>query len=120
LSRYVGKMKPETLFKLKVARALDSLPNTWAKKIQMVALRGIPDFLCCINGLFVAIELKPDAKTKLEPLQEYNLNAIDKAGGLAFKATPENWQKVYATLMELATGSFKNSKPILKNKPNHI
>lgn len=47
--------------------------------------RGIPDLIMCINGKFIAIELKsPMRKAKATPLQIHEINRIQKAGGLAF------------------------------------
>lgn len=41
---------------------------------------GVPDFLCCVNGKFVAIEAKA-GKGQATALQLKNLGDIDKAGG---------------------------------------
>ena len=43
---------------------------------------GIPDILMCINGIFVALELKWQAGTT-KKLQLYNLRKIQKSGGYA-------------------------------------
>lgn len=93
--------KKETLFKEKVRKQLDALPRSWWVKTQMVSLRGIPDFLGCINGHFVAIELKIDGE-EADPLQAWNLNKIIKAGGLGLEATPSGWGKVYSMLIKLS------------------
>jgi len=51
---------------------------------------GIPDILACVNGYFVAIEVKaPNGKPS--ELQLYNLREIEKAGGFAFLLYPNNW-----------------------------
>lgn len=84
--------KAETTFKEKVLADLAVLPKTWCEKIQQVALRGTPDILACINGHFVAIELKKDAKEKLDRLQLYKLQKIVEAGGTSILAYPENWK----------------------------
>jgi len=42
---------------------------------------GVPDFLCCVNGKFLAIEAKA-GKGKTTALQEKNLQQIKAAGGL--------------------------------------
>lgn len=68
----------------------------------MVALGGIPDFLGCINGQFVALELKKDNTSPPSALQAYILEKIRKAGGMAFVVSPENWEEIYAHL-KLAT-----------------
>jgi pantoate kinase len=41
---------------------------------------GVPDFLCCVNGKFVAIEAKA-GKGQATALQLKNLAQINKAGG---------------------------------------
>ena len=41
---------------------------------------GVPDFLCCVNGYFVAIEAKA-GKGVATTLQLKNLEQINKAGG---------------------------------------
>tara|TARA_R110000772_G_scaffold21011_3_gene58134 strand:+ start:988 stop:1284 length:297 start_codon:yes stop_codon:yes gene_type:complete len=41
---------------------------------------GVPDFLCCVNGKFVAIEAKA-GKGQATALQLKNLQAINKSGG---------------------------------------
>ena len=42
---------------------------------------GVPDFLCCVNGRFVAIEAKA-GKGQTTALQEKNLRDIEAAGGV--------------------------------------
>lgn len=53
---------------------------------------GIPDLLACVNGYFVAIEVKAK-RGKPSELQLYNLNKIEQAGGFAFLLYPEQWLK---------------------------
>ena len=43
---------------------------------------GVPDFLCCVNGNFLAIEAKA-GKGTTTALQEKNLREIKQAGGTA-------------------------------------
>lgn len=43
---------------------------------------GVPDFLVCLNGEFLAIEAKA-GKGKPTALQEKNMRDIEKAGGRA-------------------------------------
>jgi pantoate kinase len=42
---------------------------------------GVPDFLCCVNGKFLAIEAKA-GKGTTTALQEKNLERIKECGGL--------------------------------------
>lgn len=97
--------KPETLFKNRIKPQLESLASTWFVKVQQVAMRGTPDFLLCINGRFVAIELKASAKDKASKLQEWTLDQISKAGGIALIACPENWAEVKELLINLSKGT---------------
>lgn len=46
---------------------------------------GVPDILACIKGRFVAIEVKRP-KEKPRPTQIAWLDAIERAGGIAFWA----------------------------------
>ena len=81
---------------------MNSLPNTWFVKIQQVTLRGTPDFLLCVHGVFVALELKSSSAEKPTELQAYNLAKIAKAKGLALLVHPENWNEVYSCLHKVA------------------
>lgn len=89
--------KPETLFKERVFKDLDTLPNCWYEKIQQVTIRGTPDILLCIKGKFIAIELKTE-DGKLDALQSYKLTKIQKAGGWSYTVTPAEWGEVFADL----------------------
>jgi Holliday junction resolvase len=51
---------------------------------------GIPDCLCCVEGRFVAVEVKA-TKGKPSPLQIHQLKQIDKAGGYAILLYPDNY-----------------------------
>lgn len=47
-------------------------------------LHGIPDFVCCRQGLFLGIEAKAPGKTKnVSELQKRVIGEINTAGGLA-------------------------------------
>jgi len=85
--------KPETLFKEKVLEELRAIKNSYWIKIQQVTLKGVPDILGTINGRFIALELKKDDKEKPEKLQEYVLNEVNKAGGIALVTSPENFEE---------------------------
>jgi len=52
---------------------------------------GIPDIICCINGIFAAFEVKQPGKEKtLTELQKYNIKTIEQAGGFACMITSKN------------------------------
>lgn len=103
-------MQPETRFKNRIRPLLKALPNTWLTKTQQRALRGTPDFLMCVNGRFVALELKKSSKEKPDPLQLHNLELIQKAGGVGLVVFPENWNEVYDQLKTIAGGKNGDSK----------
>lgn len=46
---------------------------------------GMPDVICCLNGLFIGIETK-DGDNIPSELQKAHIRQIKKAGGLAFVA----------------------------------
>jgi hypothetical protein len=45
---------------------------------------GLPDLICCVDGMFVGIEVKlPQTKTNVSPKQVYQHGKIRDAGGVA-------------------------------------
>ena len=56
-------------------------------KIISANKSGVPDLLVCVDGKFVAIEVKtPKTKNNVSKLQKYNLEKIKKCGGIAIVA----------------------------------
>ena len=49
-------------------------------KVQVANERGCPDILCCVNGRFLAIEVKTGRDT-VKPAQKVQLDRIDEANG---------------------------------------
>ncbi len=90
-------MNPESKFKIKVMKDLKTLGKIWILKTQEKGRRGVPDLLICLNGQFVAIELKAEKKEP-DPLQMFELNCIESASGLALVAYPENWKEIFKKL----------------------
>jgi len=44
---------------------------------------GVPDIVACVNGRFLGVEVKADAKKRgPTALQQKNLDAINKTGGI--------------------------------------
>ena len=93
--------KPETVFRQRIRPLLAALPNTAVFPIQQKAIKGDPDFILCINGLFVGLELKSDDGETI-PLQDFKLDNIAKARGIALVSDPHNWSAVYEFLKEIA------------------
>ena len=96
-------MKPESRFRVSVRKFLNELPDTVILPIQQVALRGHPDFVLCVVGLFVALELKTDTG-KLSALQEHLLEKIAETGGMSIVARPSNWDEIKELLIRIARG----------------
>jgi len=65
---------------------------------------GVPDFLCCVGGHFLAIEAKA-GKGIPTALQEKNMRDIKAAGGTALVVNEEklDWFKDTIKLMKEAT-----------------
>ena len=58
----------------------------WKEHGGMYGTAGIPDIIACINGRFVAFEVKAPTG-KLTRLQEITIESIRTAGGWAYKVT---------------------------------
>lgn len=52
-------------------------------KAIMSSRMGIPDIIACVNGKFVALEVKRSAKATVHPMQYVIGEEIKKAGGAA-------------------------------------
>jgi Holliday junction resolvase len=74
---------------------------------------GTPDILACINGYFLAIEVKaPEGKPS--ELQLAKIAEIRKAGGLAYVAYPSGWGKLKDIIDGLLIDKFNREEVILK------
>lgn len=58
----------------------------YVTKIVLATKNGTPDLICCVNGKYLALEIKKDNKAvkRAEELQKFNIRKIQKAGGEAF------------------------------------
>lgn len=54
---------------------------------------GTPDLICCMNGQFIAIEVKSN-KGVTTKLQDKRIDEIRNAGGVALVAKPKDWEKL--------------------------
>lgn len=77
-------MKSESQIQSEVLELLKSY-NCWVVKTIKSNRKGIPDLIICLNGIFVAIELKKEGLgwKDATPLQLLELNKIVKAGGFS-------------------------------------
>ena len=72
---------PESKVKAKIKAILKAHNIYYAMPIGTgYGNSGVPDFLCCVNGKFVAIEAKA-GKGQATALQLKNMQAINLAGG---------------------------------------
>ena len=80
----------------KITTYLESLDNTYVVKVVKATKAGVPDILCCIGGIFLAIEVKrPEAKNTVSKLQAYNISKIERTGGHAIVAWDVEYVKDY-------------------------
>lgn len=63
---------------------------------------GTPDILACINGKFVAVEVKGE-KGKPSDLQLYHIEQIQKAGGYGIILYPKDFEKFKKDVESLLT-----------------
>lgn len=54
--------------------------------------KGVPDILACVNGKFVAIEVKAE-NGKPSELQKYNVRKIRESGGVAIILYPNQFEE---------------------------
>lgn len=84
-------MPSEKSFENKVKDYLKS-KNIWYVKFfaNGFTKKGIPDLLCCVNGKFLAIEIKAE-KGVVSPLQKFQLKKIADSGGYAIVLYPHSF-----------------------------
>jgi Holliday junction resolvase len=92
-----------------ILRHLKTIPDCfcWKEHGGMYGTAGIPDIICCIDGRFVAFEVKTDTG-KLTKLQETTIAKIQKAKGKAFKVTSVQETKSLLEHLEATHERYKN------------
>lgn len=87
-------MAHEKYYENKIKKYLKSKNIFYVKYFGCAFTRaGVPDLLCCVNGRFVAIEVKSTiGSTSL--LQEETIKEIQSAGGIAIITHPENFNEL--------------------------
>jgi len=63
--------------------------------------RGVPDIICCVNGSFVALEVKRPGMGRLTELQALTIERIRDAGGVAEMVT--SVEEAAAVIEEVVT-----------------
>ena len=100
-------MTPEGKVKARVKKILEEL-GIWyfMPSANGYGRHGIPDFIGCFNGTFVAIETKA-GKGHTTALQEREIKRILHAGGFALVVNEENVNELKRTLEEYRA-AFRN------------
>lgn len=81
---------PESKVKAKIKAILKAHGVYYAMPIGTgYGNAGVPDFLCCIKGRFLAIEAKANGG-KTTALQDKNLRDIENAGGITCVLNEDN------------------------------
>lgn len=84
---------PEGKVKAMVKKILDNTPQCWYfLPVQNgMGQSGIPDFICCVRGKFLAIETKSKhTSRKLTALQARQIELINTASGTAVVINEDN------------------------------
>ena len=83
-------LTPEAKVKAKIKKILTAHGVYYAMPIGTgFGNSGVPDFLCCVNGNFLAIEAKANGN-KPTALQYKHINNIKDAGGCAIVVDETN------------------------------
>lgn len=91
-------MTPEAKVKAKVAKILVKLGVYYFfPAANGMGRAGIPDIICCMDGLFIGIECKA-GKNVPTALQERELSRIAEAKGLAWVINEQNVDKLEEVL----------------------
>lgn len=86
-------MAQEKQFENKIKKYLEEQGCWYVKYFaNSFTKSGIPDILACINGYFVAIEVKA-TKGKPSKLQLYNRDKIREAGGISIILYPDQFEE---------------------------
>lgn len=114
-SEGVNIIAAEKNFETKVKNYIENIGG-WQVKFfaNRMTKTGIPDLLACINGHFVAIEVKAQ-NGKPSELQLYQCEKIRKSGGFAFILYPSGFNKFQSFCTGLKIDKFnKEMEMILK------
>lgn len=73
---------------------------------------GTPDILACVNGYFLAIEVKAQDGHPTE-LQLVKIANIRKAGGFAFVVYPSGWERLKDIIDGLLIDKFNREEDVI-------
>lgn len=106
-------MAREKIFETRVKKYIES-NGGWQVKFfaNKYTKVGIPDILSCINGYFVAVEVKADRGTPSE-LQLHTIKQIRDAGGFAFVLYPSGYEFFKEFVDDLKKDIFNTDIPLI-------
>ena len=96
----------ESDYKRKLMKKLKGIPNSYWFSKEAGSIRGISDIIGCVNGTFVAIEVKrsqaeADRWHPRNALQDKFLADIQKVNGKSYKVFPENEEEVLVDIRRI-------------------
>jgi len=94
-------------FARQVDRDLRHLQNSWFFNCNQLSIRGLPDRIGCVQGVFIGLEIKrSDSESRRATgricLQRHRMNQISGAGGFSMIVHPDNWKGIFETLLKLS------------------
>lgn len=106
-------MAREKIFETRIKKYIES-NGGWQVKFfaNKYTKVGIPDILSCINGYFVAVEVKADRGTPSE-LQLHTIKQIRDAGGFAFVLYPSGYEFFKEFVDDLKKDIFNTDIPLI-------
>lgn len=106
-------MGPEKRFENKV-KAFIKAQDCWYVKFfaNKMTKSGIPDILACINGYFIAIEVKAE-NGEPSDLQIHQCKLIRESGGFSFIVYPSGFEKLKEIIENLKKEVFDRTIPII-------
>ena len=111
--RMCFNMAEEKQFETKIKKFLSDNDSFYVKFFaNSMTKKGIPDVLACVNGYFVAIEVKAQNGRPSE-LQLYQCRKIWDAGGFAFILYPSGFDRFKAFIEDLKIDKFNREMEMI-------
>ena len=111
----VKHIKEEKKFETKIRKFIDECGGWQVKYFANGYTKsGIPDILACVNGYFIAIEVKAE-NGRISALQTYQIEMIRRAGGFAFVLYPSGYERFKQFINGLLIDEFnKDMEMVMK------
>lgn len=112
-SNIIPEVPREKTFENKVKRFIEQ-NGGWQVKFfaNNYTRKGIPDILACINGHFVAIEVKAQTGNP-SALQLHQITQIRKTGGFAFVLYPSAFERFKQFVEDLKKDKYSKENPVI-------